>query len=73
MLLFHITLTWIDYMKIQFKIHQHHEPAAGIMFYGDTITIEIESGDPGGEKGEFAEHMREALAEWYDVKVEIIE
>lgn len=61
-----------DGFKITFKIHPHHEPGVGIDFYGDTVTIEVESGDPGGDPGEFAERMKKALESWYDFKVEEI-
>jgi len=50
----------------KYIVHEHFEPAAGINFYGDEVSITVISGDPGGEPGEFEEHMRQALAEWYD-------
>ena len=34
--------------------------------YTDVIDIIIDSDNPGGEPGEFADFMRAALAEWYD-------
>ena len=40
--------------------------SAGIVGFTDEITIEIDSGDPGGDKGEFEEHMLNALRGWYD-------
>lgn len=57
-------------MKLTFKINPHHEPEVGLDFYGDTVTIEVESGDPGGDPMEFAEYMRKRLADWYGLKVE---
>lgn len=55
--------------SFKFFIDCPGELAAGINSYTDTITIMVESGDPGGdESGEdsFCEFMRSALAEWYD-------
>jgi hypothetical protein len=42
------------------------EPAAGTVGFTDTVTIAVESGDPGGGVGEFVRFMRKALDEWYD-------
>lgn len=53
-------------MKFTFQIEHHGERAAGIHPYTDTLTIELASGEPGGESGEFQEHIRKALLEWYD-------
>lgn len=40
--------------------------AAGIRGFSDTVTITVDSGDPGGEPGEFEAHIRQALVEWYE-------
>lgn len=53
-------------MKIVFDVFNPGEPAAGIIGYTDTVTIEIQSGEPGGEPGEFENHIQEALADWFD-------
>ena len=53
-------------MKYIFEINHPGEPAAGIIGFTDTVSVKIESGDPGGEPGEFEAHIQEALAEWYD-------
>lgn len=50
----------------KFDIYQPGEKAAGIQCFEDTIRIEVESGDPGGISGEFRDHMKQALIEWYD-------
>jgi len=42
------------------------EMSAGIIGFNDTITVIVDSGDPGGEPGEFEEYIREMLNEWYD-------
>lgn len=52
--------------EFKFEIRQAPEPAAGIIGFTDTITVIVASGDPGGEEGEFKEHLREILHEWYD-------
>jgi len=53
-------------MKIEFEIEEEKiKPGAGLGFLGDTITLSVESGFPGGSPGEFEEHMIEALQDWY--------
>lgn len=54
--------------KKTFKLYIDHpgDFAAGIYPFTDAIEIGVESGAPGGEPGEFEEHLREALTEWYD-------
>ena len=52
--------------KINFFIVYPSELSAGIVGFTDEITIEIDSGDPGGDKGEFEQHMLNALRGWYD-------
>jgi len=42
------------------------ERAAGIRSYDETVTVIVQSGDPGGEPEEFHEYMRKVLAEWFD-------
>lgn len=49
-----------------FEVSENHDPDAGIISYGDTVSITVHSGDPGGEPGDFIEHMHQALADWYD-------
>ena len=53
-------------MTIKYHIHQPAEYSAGILGFTDDIEIKIESGDPGGEDGEFAQFMLDALKDWYD-------
>lgn len=53
-------------MTITYRVHVPSDKAAGIQGVDDTITIFIASGDPGGQKGEFIEHMCKALSEWYE-------
>ena len=52
-----------------FDVYHPGERAAGIIGFSDTITITVESGDPGGDdSGEhsFQEFMLTFLREWYD-------
>jgi len=52
-----------------FEVKENHDPDAGITFYGDSVSVTIHSGNPGGEERDFVEHIRQALAEWYDAPV----
>lgn len=53
-------------MRLKFEIDHAGEIGAGIHGFTDIVTIDVESGDPGGEPGEFMVFMQSALAEWYD-------
>jgi hypothetical protein len=56
----------IEPMKITYEIDNAGDSEAGLPAYQEEIQIYVHSGDPGGEPGEFQEHMRVALAEWFD-------
>lgn len=57
---------------MKFQIVSPDELAAGIVGFSDLITVTVESGDPGGEPGEFESFMIDCLREWYDgAKVEL--
>jgi len=46
-----------------------------IAFYpfADDVIVIVNTGNPGGEPGEFAEYMRQCLIEWYETdQVELI-
>ena len=51
---------------ICFDINDRGDMDAGIWGFTDVVSINIESGDPGGAKGEFEAFMRDALLDWYD-------
>jgi len=51
---------------MKFYIEHSGEQNAGINPYSETITMGAESGDYGGEPGEFEEYIKQTLAEWYD-------
>ena len=42
------------------------DSSAGLRAWNDTVTISCQSGDFGGDPGEFAEAFRAFMAEWYD-------
>lgn len=52
-------------MELTFDVRHPGEPAAGFNGYTETVKVSVESGDPGGRDGEFAEHMQQALADWF--------
>jgi len=52
--------------KYKFEIYVPPEVSAGIRGFSDIITIEVESGDPGGVPGEFEKFMEDAFLEWFD-------
>ena len=52
--------------EFDFVVEHPGERGAGILPFSDSIIIQVASGDPGGDDGEFEEHMRNALKEWYD-------
>ncbi|MCK5602611.1 hypothetical protein KAR91_12095 [Candidatus Pacearchaeota archaeon] len=53
-------------MRLKFDVEHPGEPNAGISSYTDTVIVDVESGDPGGDHDEFMEYMQSALSEWFD-------
>ncbi len=49
-----------------FYINTRGDRSVGIWPVDDEITVTVDSGDPGGDEGEFEEFIMEALREWYD-------
>lgn len=49
-----------------FQVEHPGEPGAGIIGFTDTVTVTLDSGNPGGDEGEFEEDIRSYLAEWFD-------
>ena len=52
-----------------YDIYVPSEHGAGIRGYSDTVTITIDSGDPGGDEtgpDSFKEFMTASLKEWFD-------
>lgn len=59
---------------LEFSVDMPSELSAGLRGFTDFVTITVESGDPGGEPGEFAQHVRDSLAEWFDgARVELVQ
>ena len=52
--------------KIHFLIIHPGELAAGINGFSDDVYIQCDSGDWGGDIGEFEEYIKDCLEEWYD-------
>lgn len=50
----------------KFEVDHPGERAAGIWSFEDTVKVTVESGDPGGEPGEFEKDVRAFLLEWFD-------
>jgi hypothetical protein len=53
-------------LKITYDIAYPGEPAAGLIPFTETITVIVESGDPGSFHGEFESFFLRAIEEWYD-------
>lgn len=53
-------------MTLHFQITHPGELAAGIRSYTERVSITVESGNPGGDAGEFFAFMRDSLADWFD-------
>jgi len=52
-----------------YKIDIPPEPAAGLRGLVDTVTVEVASGDPGGDltgDDSFGQYMLQVLRDWYD-------
>lgn len=49
-----------------FDIHSLGDGAAGLSGYTEKVTVVLDSGNPLGERGEFEEHIRSSLADWFD-------
>jgi hypothetical protein len=56
-------------LKLEYVVIWSAEPGAGTYGGEENITIIIDSGDPGGEPGEFAADLGKFLAEWFDASV----
>lgn len=52
--------------KYTFDVYHAGERAAGLHSFTDTVTVAVESGDPGGDAGEFEEFILQTLKDWYD-------
>jgi hypothetical protein len=61
--------------KVKFSIHSSGDMSAGMYPYDDEITVEVKSGEPGGDPGDFVKFIKESLDDWYQfhdgTKIEI--
>ena len=53
-------------LTVSYEIYHPGKEGAGIRSYSETVTVQVESGDAGGERGEFVAWMQERLMEWFD-------
>lgn len=53
-------------MTLTFDVIHPGERGAGIRAYSDTVTVTVDSGDPGGVQDEFTEEMQKFLLQWFD-------
>jgi len=53
-------------LVLRYQVQFEGELAAGLWPYSDEVVVIVDSGNPGGEPGEFAEWIRQAIAQWYD-------
>jgi hypothetical protein len=59
----------IEPLKLEYVVLWSPELGAGTYGGEENITIIIESGDPGGEPGDFAESLKDFLKNWFDASV----
>jgi hypothetical protein len=53
-------------MTLTYDIVHPGEHEAGLRAYSDTVTVTVDSGDPGGVQDEFTEEMQKFLLQWFD-------
>lgn len=53
-------------LELVFKVNIPPDYSSGLNGVYDTIKVVVDSGDPGGEPGEFTEFMLGCLKDWYD-------
>ena len=55
-----------EVLRIKYSIDFPGDESAGMLPFCDDIEVIVESGNPGGENGEFEDFIRQALEQWYD-------
>jgi hypothetical protein len=53
-------------LTLTFDVEHPGELQAGIRAYSDTVTVTVDSGNPGSSPDEFQEHILQSLSEWFD-------
>lgn len=52
--------------EYKFDIYFPGDMSAGLWSYSDVVAVTVDSGNPGGEEGEFEQWLVEFLGEWFD-------
>lgn len=61
-------------VSYKYDVYDPGEYSAGIRSFHEVITVTLESGEPSeNNEGEFAEYVRQQLAEWYDASDVVLE
>lgn len=53
-------------LVLTFDVEHPGELQAGLRAYSDRVTVTVDSGDPGGDPGEFETFIQESLSQWFD-------
>jgi len=53
-------------LALTFDVEHPGELQDGLRAYSDTVTVTVDSGDPGGSPDEFTEEMQKFLLGWFD-------
>ena len=53
-------------LTLTFDVEHPGELQAGLRAYSDRVTVTVDSGDPGGDPGEFETFIQESLSQWFD-------
>jgi hypothetical protein len=53
-------------LTLTFDIQHPGELQAGLRAYSERVTVTVDSGDAGGEPGEFETFIQESLSQWFD-------
>ena len=52
-------------LTLTFEVEHPGELASGMRGYSEKVTVIVDSGDPGGEPGEFRKLIQQSLSEWF--------
>lgn len=52
--------------QYQYVVHCPGDMSVGLFPFNDKITVVVESGNPGGDEGEFQQDMQQFLKDWFD-------
>lgn len=57
----------------RFNIHQAQDEEFGLEEHQDRLCVIFESGDPGGDPGDFEKFFSEELRDWFDADITVLE